>query len=128
MEYVLEVPAKPECFYNLTDKIGKLVKASRVENGLCAVFCRHTTCCIVIQEDDSLLLEDLRKTMNRIAPLLGDYNHQENASSHIRASILGAEKTIPISNGALALGEWQNILLYECDIQERLRKVVVKIV
>ncbi len=128
MEYALEVSTKPDCFYNLTDKIGKLAKASRVENGLCVVFCQHTTCCLLVQEDDSLLQEDLRKTMNRIAPILGDYNHQENASSHIRASILGCGKTIPISNGELALGRWQNILLYECDVQERVRKVIVKII
>jgi secondary thiamine-phosphate synthase enzyme len=86
-------------------------------DGTATVFVQHTTAALVVQEAESRLLEDLESFL---ADLVPDEGHAHdaldgNADSHLRATLLGPDVTVPVRNGDLHLGSWQSILLVECD-------------
>lgn len=128
-------------FYDLTDDVARLVRASGVRFGMVLVFARHTTAAIRIQENEPLLLEDLRALIQRIAPRDRAYRHDDfsirtvnmnpgepaNGHAHCAHLLLGASECIPIVDGELLLGRWQRIFLIELD-GGRQREVVVQIV
>ena len=82
---------------------------------------------MMINENNRMLFEDFRKAFDAVAPEKKFYQHPENAFSHIRSSMLSQHLAIPVSNSDLVLGEWQSILLWEFDVGERKRKIVVTI-
>lgn len=124
----IELKTKPYEFYEITEKVRKAVKNSGVSNGICLIFCSGSTGAIIINEDDPMLLEDLKKTLEKIAPRSGIYHHPENAHSHLWSAMLGSGKSIPISNNDSSLGQWQDILFLECDTSPRTRKIVVTVI
>jgi len=119
----IKLKTEPNNFYNITYKVKEMVS---IKDGICIVFCPGSTGVIIINEDDAMLLEDLKKKLEELAPKNKIYNHPDNAYSHIRACLLGSSKTIPVKNGKLVLGEWQDILFYECDTRPRNREIIVK--
>lgn len=123
----IKVNTKPNEFYVLTDKVREIVEESDVENGLCILFLPSTTSFILLQENCDLLKEDFRKLFEKLADEKEVYAHPDNAHSHLLAGIFGGERIIPIKNGSLDLGTWQEIILYEADIRprERIVKVIV---
>ncbi len=123
----IELKTKPYEFYEITEHVRKIVKESEIENGICLIFCAGSTGAIIINEDDPMLLEDLKKSLEKTAPRSGIYQHSENAHSHLWAAFLGSEKTVPISNTKLALGQWQDIVFFECDTFPRQRKIIVTV-
>ena len=89
-----------------------------VETGTCTVFVPHTTAGVVVNEAEPRLLADIEAALASLVPADGGYGHDEvddNAAAHIRASLLGESVTVPVRDGALALGTWQSILLVEGD-------------
>lgn len=112
---------------NLTDRLRELVGESGIREGFVIVSSRHTTTALTINEHESRLLEDLKRTLARLVPREGDYLHNDiatrgapaderpNAHAHIAAMLLGASETIPVADGALALGTWQSVLFVELD-------------
>ena len=90
-----------------------------VKNGLAVFHLMHTTAGLILCEDDAELREDLLKVADNWLRDLGPFQHARrsnpNAEAHILSAFAGASLTIPIVNGALALGVWQNILLLELD-------------
>ncbi|PSP55417.1 hypothetical protein BRC82_05615 [Halobacteriales archaeon QS_1_67_19] len=96
-------------------------------SGVCTVFVRHTTAGVVCNEPESGLLDDIEDFARDLAPGDRDYHHDrmdDNADAHLRAMVLGESVSIPVSDGDLALGTWQSVLLVECD-GPRTRKVQV---
>ncbi|WP_435358877.1 secondary thiamine-phosphate synthase enzyme YjbQ [Haloarchaeobius sp. DFWS5] len=94
--------------------------------GLCTVSVQHTTAGVVIQEAESGLRSDI---VTFLDGLVGDEGWQhnridDNADSHLRATVLGSNETVPVEDGALVLGTWQSLLFVECD-GPRTRTVVV---
>lgn len=128
-------------FYDLTDEILHFVLATGVHDGLVVVFARHTTAAVRIQENEPLLLEDLRSFLLGIAPRGAPYRHDDfnirtvnmtpgeraNGHAHCAHLLLGASEAIPIVDGRLPLGRWQRIFLIELD-GGRDREVVVQVV
>jgi len=117
---------------DITDKVQKIVSEFKVKNGLCNVFAMHATAAIIINENyDSNLRSDIIKALNKSIPEKDNYLHDRidnNAASHIRATILGPSETIPINNGKLQLGTWQQIAFFELDGPRSERKIVVSVI
>ena len=102
---------------DVTSKVEAAIPDGR-EHGICTVFVPHTTAGVVVNEREDQLLSDVETALERLAPRGEEYGHNvidDNADAHIRAMLLGESVTVPIVDGALALGTWQSILFVECD-------------
>ena len=103
--------------------IGRQIQAALdargVTDGLLLVCVPHTTCAVTLNEPESGLLDDLARSLERLAPWNGDYAHnrgaEDNAAAHVRAALLGHQVLAPVVNGRLQVGVWQDVLLVECD-------------
>jgi secondary thiamine-phosphate synthase enzyme len=114
---------------DITDEIQKIVSKTKVNNGVCFVFCPHTTAGLTINENaDPSVRSDIINALNKLVPEGGRYSHSEgNADSHIKSSLFGSSLTVFVQNGNLAFGTWQGIYFCESD-GPRSREVWVKIV
>lgn len=112
---------------DITPQLEKAIEESKIENGLAVIYCPHTTAAITINENyDSDVKRDLIYALSKFVPEKG-YDHSEgNSDGHVKSSLLGVSKTIPINNSKLQLGRWQGILFCEFD-GPRQRKVIIKI-
>ncbi len=117
---------------NITDKIQEIVKKSKIKDGICSVFTKHATGAIIINENyDPGLCKDIIKALDMIVPEHSNWAHDKidnNAASHIKAAMLGPSETIPIKDGKLQLGQWQDISFIELDGPRAGRRVVVEII
>ena len=111
---------------DVTKNISDMVKKCGVSDGLCSVFLPATTAGLTANENDRMLIEDFRRFFSAIDEKK-PYNHPSNAFSHLRASMCKAELTVPVSDGDLYLGKWQQILLWEFDTKDREREVIVTV-
>ncbi len=111
---------------DITDEVQRLIN---LENGICYLYCPHTTAGLVINEGaDPAVAEDILKVLNHVIPWQFDYKHLEgNSPAHIKAALTGPGLFVFIENKRLKLGTWQRIFLAEYD-GPRTRKVYVKIV
>lgn len=114
---------------DITNQVQDLVAKSKVKDGVCHVFCPHTTAGLTINENaDPSVKMDIANTLNRLVPEGAGYTHMEgNSDSHIKSSLLGCSLAIFIEDGKLCLGTWQGICFCECD-GPRSREAWVKIV
>jgi secondary thiamine-phosphate synthase enzyme len=109
---------------DLTERIGTIVLASTITEGLVSVWSMHTTCAVFINEVQTALHADIKQfledTVSRDAPWVhNDPRHSDcdrnNADAHLRAIILGHSMTLQVSGGELVLGQWQRVLAAELD-------------
>jgi len=114
-------------FIDLTDKVQKLVSKNGVKNGFVHVFAPHSTGIIILTEQESGLLEDIKVLLEKLAPKNGRYNHPSNAHSHLRSVLMPPDKTVPIIDGQLALGTWQSLVFVETDVYQRRRTLIIQI-
>ncbi len=124
--------------YNLTAQIKNIVMESKIKNGNVLIFTKHTTTAIGINEDEARLLEDIKISLEKIAPKDKKYLHDDihlrkvppderiNGHSHIKALCLNKSETIPLINKDLALGTWQSVLFFELD-GSREREILVQV-
>ena len=114
---------------DITKKVEQFVGKSKVKEGLCIVYCPHTTAAITINEGaDPDVKTDLLKQLSNMVPENEEYKHSEgNSDSHIKSSLIGASEMIVIEESKLVLGRWQSVFFAEFD-GPRDRKVIVKIV
>lgn len=130
----IELDTKGEMdIVDITHEVQKIVDESGIEDGIACIFCAGSTGAITTIEYEDGLLYDLPNALERIAPKNAYYKHEErwhdgNGHSHVRASLIGPSLTVPIENGKLLLGTWQQIVFVECDIRPRRRKLIVHIV
>ena len=117
---------------NVTNAIEESVAASGTDEGICVVYCPHTTGGITLNSQmDPPTLTDLIQEIDRIVPTRVDFKHifdtPSDAAGHIKASIIGNSVSIPITSGKLSLGSSQGILFWEFD-GPRKRKVHLQII
>jgi secondary thiamine-phosphate synthase enzyme len=117
---------------DVTDEVRRAVADSGVLSGICAVFTPHATAAITINENDdpnigSDFLAALRKVILDHDGWLHD-RVDDNAAAHIKAALVGPSETIPIADGQLVLGTWQNVFLCEFDGPRSSRRVIVTVV
>lgn len=113
---------------DITKEVQAAVEKSKIKNGICFVFCPHTTAGLTINENaDPSVCKDIINILNRLVPKDGGYSHSEgNSDSHLKSSIFGSSLNIFVESGELALGGWQGIFFCESD-GPRNREVWVKI-
>ena len=130
MLYEIEIHTNREFeIIDITSEIQKIVKESKVQEGIAIVFTKHTTTALIVNENERRLLSDIELLLESIAPKGKGYRHDKidnNAHSHLRAILLNPSVTIPIKDGKVELGTWQSILFVELD-GPRFRKVIVKL-
>lgn len=120
-------------FIDITELVSHRVRRAGVRDGMVCLFTLHTTTALMIQEDEPFLLEDLAGQLERLAPIEGDYRHndlearrkrpwipmladeRENGAAHARAMMLGSSETLHIESGRLLLGRWQRVFWVELD-------------
>ncbi|MCX5704872.1 MAG: secondary thiamine-phosphate synthase enzyme YjbQ [Candidatus Omnitrophica bacterium] len=114
---------------DITDKIQNAVSKNKVKNGVCIVFCPHTTAGLTINENaDPSVQSDIINTLNKLIPADAGYAHSEgNADSHAKSSLLGASLNVIVEDGKLQLGTWQGIYFCESD-GPRSREIWIKII
>ena len=114
---------------DITSEVRSVVRKSGIKSGFCCVYVPHTTAAVTINENaDPSVPKDILMEMNKRIPFNDNYSHSEgNSAAHIKSSLFGCSKVIPIENGSLVLGTWQGIFFCEFD-GPRSRKVFCKIV
>ncbi len=129
----IEVKTKGENdMVDLTDEIQRIVRESGVREGIACVFVPGSTGAVTTIEYEPGLMKDMPAALERIAPRDEYYHHHEtwhdyNGHSHVRASIIGPSLTIPITNGKIVHGTWQQIVFMEMDVRSRHRRILVKV-
>jgi secondary thiamine-phosphate synthase enzyme len=117
-------------FIDITEKIEEIVRETKVKNGIAALNSLHNTACLIIQENDETIFEDMKKLFDKILPLNEKYSHSYegslNATAHLKSNLLSQSITLPIKNGNLVLGTWQRIIFVEL-FEPRERTVFVTI-
>jgi secondary thiamine-phosphate synthase enzyme len=132
---VVETNAKADegyiSVYNITPKVQQLVVEMPVTNGTLTLFLPGTTAAIGTIEFEAGLLADFKKMWQRIVPQDINYTHkflfeENNAHSHVRASLMGASLVVPMVNKRITLGQYQQIVLVEFDNRARNRQIVAQ--
>ncbi|MCK9573132.1 MAG: secondary thiamine-phosphate synthase enzyme YjbQ [Candidatus Omnitrophica bacterium] len=116
-------------FIDITSQVEKIVKDSKIKDGLCVVFCPHTTAALTINENaDPSVKKDIISHLEELVPVGKGFSHSEgNSDAHIKASLLGSSLNVIIEEGNLALGPWQGIYFCEFD-GPRNRNIYVKLI
>lgn len=118
---------------NITDPVAAAVRKTDVKNGVVTVFAVGSTAGITTTEyEPGLVNYDLEVAFEKIAPKNAQYEHEQtwhddNGHAHVRASLLGPSITIPIIDGRLTLGTWQQIILVDFDTRPRTRNIICQI-
>jgi len=117
---------------DITAEVRRVVEIAAVAEGQALVFVRGSTAAIATMEFEPGGVADLRAMLERLIPTRGEYehnrlNHDTNSHAHQRASLIGPSLTLPVVDGRLALGAWQQIVLIDFDDRPRRRTVVVQI-
>ncbi|MBN1795178.1 MAG: YjbQ family protein [Sedimentisphaerales bacterium] len=119
---------------NITDKVASAVAKSGVKDGVATVFNVGSTAGITTTEfEPGLVNYDLEAAFEKLAPEKARYEHEQtwhddNGHAHVRASLLGPSLSVPIVDGGLTLGTWQQIILIDFDTRPRTRTVICQIV
>jgi len=128
----MEISVSTQNHYQLVDitsQVEEAVAKSKIKNGLCLVFVAHSTAAIVLTENESGLKNDWLKILKKLVEG-EEFEHDridDNADSHILSGLLGQGKVLPIEDGKIVRGTWQQIFLVELD-GPRTRRVNIKIV
>jgi secondary thiamine-phosphate synthase enzyme len=132
-QQTLTVRTRGRGFEDITAQVGEVVRAARIQNGLCNVFLQHTSASVLICENaDPAVRHDLEHFMQRVAPDGSpEYEHDaegpDDMPSHIRSTLAGQSVNVPVAQGRLALGTWQGIYLWEHRTAPHERRVIVTV-
>lgn len=118
---------------DITPQVEKELEKSEVKEGICLVFVAHSTCALSTIEYEEGAIKDLKRALEVIAPMNEDYEHCKkwgdcNGYAHVRAALMKPCLAVPIENGKLVLGTWQQLVLIDFDNRPREREIIVKII
>ena len=119
--------------HDITDQVATAVRESGVMTGVVHVFNVGSTAAIGAIEFEPGLRTDMPTILDKLIPPSRNYGHEQawhdgNGHSHLQATLLGPSLTVPIADGKLVLGTWQQIFHLECDVRGRQRTVVVTVI
>lgn len=128
MKFTYELHTPAEAFCNITAQVREAIRESGVADGICVVYCPHTTAGITINENaDPDVVTDLLLALSKSCPDRPEFRHAEgNSAAHMKASTVGCSQTILVEDGRPVLGTWQGIYFCEFD-GPRCRKFYVKV-
>jgi secondary thiamine-phosphate synthase enzyme len=117
--------------FDLSEDAAAFVRETGIREGQLVVFVPGSTAAVTTIEFEPGAVEDLKRAIERLAPADGEFAHNlrwgdGNGYAHVRAALLGPSLTVPIANGALATGTWQQIVLLDFDNRPRRRKVLLQ--
>ena len=128
-EYLVFETPERRALVNVTAKLASIVEKSKIKEGMCLVSAMHITAGIWVNDEESGLKQDLMDWLERLAPV-ADYRHhrtgEDNGDAHLKRTILGHQALLPVTNGALDLGPWEQVFYAEFDGRRR-KRVVVKV-
>lgn len=127
----MDTPGNGE-IVDLTEGVESVARTSGVARGLVTVFATGSTVAITTMEYEPGGVADLQTLLERLIPQGAEYehnrlNHDSNAHAHLRAAVIGPSETVPLVDGRLALGTWQQIVLIDFDDRPRSRTVTVQV-
>jgi secondary thiamine-phosphate synthase enzyme len=140
-EFLVHTDGPVPGFFDVTDLVSDVVCRSGVEQGQLLATTAHTTCALIVQENEPLLLADLAERLCRFASADDSYLHNRldlrvinllgpderaNGHSHCQHALLGAGVALPVAGGHVMLGQWQRVLLVELD-GPRPRQLMVQV-
>jgi secondary thiamine-phosphate synthase enzyme len=136
MVHTEQFQLKTKGFGDTIDVTGKTITItgnSKIRDGLVTVFCPGSTGTITTIEYESGVIRDLQKALEKIIPSNADYEHNMrwgdgNGFSHVRAALMKPSLAIPLVNGELTLGTWQQIVFIDFDNRGRNRTVIVQVI
>jgi len=118
--------------HDITDQVAEVVRASGIRTGVAHVFNIGSTGAVGTIEFEPGLEQDLPDVLDKLIPPSREYGHEQawhdgNGHSHLQATWLGPDLTVPVRDGRLMLGTWQQVFHLECDIKPRQREIVVTV-
>jgi secondary thiamine-phosphate synthase enzyme len=127
----LETPGNGD-IVDITPGVQSVLATSEVDRGVVTVFATGSTVAVTTMEYEPGGVHDLQALLDRLIPPAGEYehnrrNHDTNAHAHLRAAVIGPSETIPVVDGRLALGTWQQVVLIDFDDRPRQRGVTVHV-
>ena len=119
--------------HDITEQVARAVDSSGVKVGMVNVFNIGSTAAVGTIEFEPGLQRDMPAILNKLIPPSREYGHEQawhdgNGHSHLQATLLGPSLTVPIADGKLVLGTWQQIFHLECDVRGRQRSILVTVV
>lgn len=118
---------------DITGEISRAVEKAGKGDGICLISCPGSTCGITAIEYEKGVIEDLRRTLEKIVPMNKDYEHCKkwgdcNGYAHIRSALIQPFLSVPVEDGKLVLGTWQQIIFIDFDNRPRKRELTIKII
>ena len=121
---------KRQEFVRITDEISGIVSASGVKDGTALVSAMHITAGVFVNDWEDGLIHDFQEWLQKLAPAGLNYRHhqtgEDNADAHLKRTIMGHQVLLPITDGKLDLGPWEQVFYAEFDGQRR-KRVIVKV-
>ena len=128
-EYLTFNTRKRREYINITDEVADAVSKSGVQEGMALVSAMHITAGVWVNDAEDGLLADIDEWLEKLAPF-GDYRHhrtgEDNGDAHLKSLLVHHEIILPITNGALDLGPWQQVYYAEFDGKRR-KRVIIKV-
>jgi len=118
--------------HDVTGQVAEVVRRSGIKTGVAHVFSVGSTAAVSVVEFEPGLVRDVPELLDRLIPPSRDYGHEQawhdgNGHSHLQATLLGPSLSVPVTDGRLVLGTWQQVFHLECDVRPRQRTVVVTV-
>ena len=118
---------------DITENVQQVVSSSGLKEGICLVFVGGSTGSLSTMEYENGLKQDIPEVLEKIAPKNQDYKHHltwhdDNGRSHVKATLIGANLTVPFQNKKIIHGTWQQLIFIEHDTQSRRRNIIVQLV
>jgi secondary thiamine-phosphate synthase enzyme len=130
-EYLWFNTKKPREFINITEEVEKALEKSQIKEGLILVSAMHITAGVYVNDAESGLITDIEEWLERLAPFRRDYRHhrtgESNGDAHLKNLLIGHEVIVPVTNGKLDFGPWQQVYYAEFDGQRR-KRVLIKVI
>lgn len=129
-DYLWFTTKKRQEFVRITEQIAEIVRKSGVKDGMALVSAMHITAGVYVNDWENGLIDDFQVWLEQLAPSGLDYQHhqtgEDNADAHLKRTIMGHQVMLPITNGKLDLGPWEQVFYAEFDGQRR-KRVIVKV-
>ena len=117
-------------YINITGDVETVLKKSEIKEGMILVSAMHITAAVYVNDAEDGLIEDIDEWVDRLAPYRKDYRHhltgESNGDSHLKSLLIHHEVIVPVTNGKLDFGPWQQIYYAEFDGQRK-KRVIVKV-
>ena len=118
---------------DISQQINECILSSTITDGLVTIFCPSSTSGVTTLEFEEGVLQDLKRTFNDIVPIDSKYQHDEawhdgNGHSHVRSALLKTSLTIPLVNGRMTLGTWQQVVFIDFDTRPRKREIIIQVI